>query len=236
MDKKEVVRDGYGLVLWLSIAGLLISLFISVYYYRQAFGSTISSDPNYWSAFGTYFGGVFGPLVSFVTLMAILKTIKLQSVLLETQSHEFSVMQEIQMKTLVSQQELSDRALRDSARQEIEACRSNLLAMLDRYMHQAQTRLESSVNRFDTFAQWILDGKAANRENDVIGLTKMIEGIRREITDLNLLIVDVNFKSFDSAELMREFFNINVQTVFRNSAKTHYEAKSYQAASKPPSS
>lgn len=145
-------------------------------------------------------------------------------------------MQEIQMKTLVSQQELSDRALRDSERQEIEACRSNLLAMLDRYMHQAQTRLASSVTRFDMFAQWILDGKATSRENDVIGLTKMIEGIRREIGDLNLLMIDINFKSFDSTSAMREFFSVNVQDVFRDSVKTHNEATSYQAASRPPSS
>lgn len=218
MSKKEVVKDGYGLVLWLSIAGLLASLLVSIYYYRQAFGTTLSSDPNYWSAFGTYFGGIFGPLVSFVTLIAILKTIKLQSTLLETQNHEFSVMQEIQMKTLASQQELADRSLRDAERQEIENCRLNLLAMLDRYIDQAQKRLESMTRRFDMLANWMLEGKARDRGIDFIDISKMLEGIKDELISLNLLMVDLNFDEFKSTDEMRIFFKVEMEKHFANSA------------------
>jgi hypothetical protein len=214
MKQKEVVKDGYGLVLWLSIAGLLAALVVSIYYYRQGFGTTLSSDPNYWSAFGTYFGGIFGPLVSFVTLIAILKTIKLQSTLLETQNHEFSVMQEIQMKTLASQQELADRSLKDAERQEIEACRLSLLAMLDRYIDQAQKRLEATIMRMDRLAEWVLDGKANNRGQDLNDIADIVTGIRRQIGDLNLMLVDLNFNSYSSTVDMRNYYSAEIQKVF----------------------
>lgn len=217
MSKKEGIKDGYGLVLWLSIAGLLASLAVSVYCYRQVFGAKFSTDPNYWSAFGTYFGGIFSPLVSFVTLVAILKTIKLQSTLLETQNTEFAVMQDIQMRTLASQQELSERALKDAARQELEACRLSFLSLVDRYLDHAHKRLASLTSRFDILAEWMLDGKATDRKDDFIKISEILESLKVHIKDLHLIIVDITFSEITDPEVMREHFRSELGKLFERS-------------------
>ena len=71
---------------------VIVSVVLAVVLYRQSFGSGLSLEPNNWSAFGGYMGGVFGPLISFLTLLAILKTIRLQKELLDTQRTEFEAM------------------------------------------------------------------------------------------------------------------------------------------------
>jgi uncharacterized membrane protein len=214
VSKREVIKDGYGLVLWLSIGGLLASLVVSVYCYRKVFGAQLSTDPNYWSAFGTYFGGIFSPLVSFVTLVAILKTIKLQSTLLETQNTEFSVMQDIQMRTLASQQELSERALKDSARQELEACRLSFLSLVDRYLDHAHKRLASLTSRLDTLAEWMLDGKATDRKDDFIKVSEILDSLKAHINELHVIIVDITFSEICDPELMRMHFRSELGKLF----------------------
>lgn len=214
MIKQDGIKDGYGLILWFSIVGLLVSLVVSVYCYREVFGSQLSTDPNYWSAFGTYFGGIFSPLVSFVTLVAILKTIKLQSILLETQNTEFAVMQEIQMSTLAAQQELAERALKDAARQELEACRLSFLSLVDRYLDHAHKHLASSTTRFDTLAEWILDGKANSNRNDLIKISELLESLKDHIKNLHMIIVDITFSEIIDPELMREHFRSELGTLF----------------------
>jgi hypothetical protein len=75
---------------WFFIVGLAaIGVGTAIYAYRLSFGGGLSSEVADWSAFGSYAGGVFGPLISFLTLLAVLKTVYLQRELLDNQSAEF---------------------------------------------------------------------------------------------------------------------------------------------------
>ncbi|WPC04210.1 hypothetical protein SBP02_15730 [Pseudomonas benzenivorans] len=75
---KNNKKDPLELVLYFSIFGLLSGLLVAVYFYKSTFSGEISSASADWSALGSFFGGVFAPVVSFVTLVAIIVTIRLQ--------------------------------------------------------------------------------------------------------------------------------------------------------------
>lgn len=62
---------------------------VAIYVYRLKFGGGLSAEAANWSTFGSYVGGVFGPLFSFLTLLAVLKTVYLQRELLSNQVKEF---------------------------------------------------------------------------------------------------------------------------------------------------
>jgi hypothetical protein len=74
---------------FLIVAMAFAALFIALYIYRLKFGGEFSPEASDWSAFGGYMGGVLGPLVSFLTLLAVLKTVYLQRELLDAQAAEF---------------------------------------------------------------------------------------------------------------------------------------------------
>lgn len=75
---------------WFFIIALgAIGIGIAIYAYRLKFGGELSSEASDWSAFGSYAGGVFGPFISFLTLLAVLKTVYLQRELLDNQAAEF---------------------------------------------------------------------------------------------------------------------------------------------------
>jgi hypothetical protein len=75
---------------WFFIVALCaLGICIAIYAYRLKFGGGLSSEASDWSAFGSYSGGVFGPLILFLTLLAVLKTVYLQRELLDNQVAEF---------------------------------------------------------------------------------------------------------------------------------------------------
>lgn len=56
---------------------------LAAYHWLGGFGSTFSHNVSDWANFGTYVGGVAGPLLSFLALIAVVWTLRLQYVLLE---------------------------------------------------------------------------------------------------------------------------------------------------------
>lgn len=93
-------RNSLDLLLYFSVASIVLSLVISGFLYGKQLGYGLSTLEADWAAFGSFFGGVFSPMVSFVTLIAIIQTIKLQRALLENQASEFAKLHTLQVKTL----------------------------------------------------------------------------------------------------------------------------------------
>ncbi len=78
---KEVKAGRSASYLWFlaALVGfVLFSTFLVLYFYRSVFSGEISANANDWSVFGTYVGGVLGPVISFVALIGLLVTAKLQ--------------------------------------------------------------------------------------------------------------------------------------------------------------
>ena len=67
------------------LIGLLVLIISSgAYYFYVGFDKSISSSGSDWSEFGSYFGGVVGPILSFISIVLLVYTINQQS---ETNEH-----------------------------------------------------------------------------------------------------------------------------------------------------
>lgn len=87
----KIVRCFFKVVLslWFTLFFVACSgVYIAFSIYRQQFGGGYSPTSGDWSAFGSYIGGVLGPLVSFLTLVAVVRTVYLQRELLDAQREE----------------------------------------------------------------------------------------------------------------------------------------------------
>ncbi|MBK5437966.1 hypothetical protein JFV30_14390 [Pseudomonas sp. TH32] len=77
------------LSLWFTLSLIAcFGVYTALSVYRQEFSGGYSSKSADWSAFGSYMGGVLGPLVSFLTLVAVVRTVYLQRELLSAQREE----------------------------------------------------------------------------------------------------------------------------------------------------
>lgn len=77
------------LSLWFTLSLIAcFGVYTALSVYRQEFSGGYSSKSADWSAFGSYMGGVLGPLVSFLTLVAVVRTVYLQRELLNAQREE----------------------------------------------------------------------------------------------------------------------------------------------------
>lgn len=123
-------RNSLDLLLYFSVACIVFALIISGLLYGNKLGFGISTKENDWAAFGSFFGGVFSPMVSFVTLIAIIQTIKLQRALLDDQSSEFTKLHDLQIKTLNAQESQLEHAKELAEQEKISAYKQTLLTVI----------------------------------------------------------------------------------------------------------
>lgn len=217
LDELEVIRSGtkpvdaFSIVLVGVVATAVVS---SIYYYRTAFAGELSHQTDNWAAFGAFFGGVFGPLISFVTLIAILRTIWLQRELLQTQQHEFDAMQRIQIKTLKSQLKQIQKSDAEASARIFEDGRNKLLTMIDRYIAGLTREIEQKRQRFDLLAQWVVDGKAPGRQDDLMKADIKIKELDQQEVELLILYDRIIFGEFESLSDMRGHFKKIIRGIF----------------------
>lgn len=156
MEKSR--KDPLEIFLYFSIFGVFIGLAASIFFYKNTFSGNISTESADWSALGSFFGGIFAPTVSFVTLMAILITIKIQKKMLETQASEFSNLHKIQIDVLKMQEEQLTHIKSASENEKIATYKQTLLAVvaqqidvhqkiIDRLTHSAEFMLEKKMEK-----------------------------------------------------------------------------------------
>lgn len=61
------------------VASLLILVILGLYYYQFGRGLTILSESkDIWGQFGDYFGGVLNPILSFISILLLIKSVRMQ--------------------------------------------------------------------------------------------------------------------------------------------------------------
>lgn len=195
---------------------LLSCAIAAVYCYVDVFGFQLSKNQSDWSAFGSYMGGLFGPLVSFITLLAVLRTVSLQRDLLVTQRSEFKAVQELQQKAFDVQQAQIHEAARNSYTDRIERYRDFGLQMIDRHILLFENKLaraEANIGRYNevvnTSRREIKPGlmKAALTQKDTSGYA-----IDRLVT----LSVAMSQNEFLTIESIKKFYREGISEVFSN--------------------
>lgn len=91
------------------ILGIAVVIIISVFcIYFYQFHTSLSVQQGDWGAFGDFIGGLLNPILSFLALMALLLTIRLQSIELEATREE--------LKRSATAQENSEKALQKQSK------------------------------------------------------------------------------------------------------------------------
>lgn len=133
---------------FISSSTILTSLVVAIWVYRLKFGGVLSDNSSDWSNFGSYMGGIFGPLVSFVTLLAVLKTVYLQRELLDAQSSEFDRMNVIQQQTFDAQITQNSSIAEDAKRKRVADFQNTVLQLLNQQI-SLQERVVEAIEQYE---------------------------------------------------------------------------------------
>lgn len=187
---------------FLSVGLTTLSLFVAIYLYRLKFGGELSSSINDWSGFGSYIGGVFGPLISFLTLLAVLQTVYLQRELLKVQGEEFAKLHELQVSTLQRQDDQLDLAKLDSDRTGISAYQATQLKLIEMYIDQQRRASDSVEGKIkDIMAASLEPGIKLKMLNDLDERKKVFMG--RE-NDFLVLLLEISIFEFKSIQEIKQ--------------------------------
>ncbi|MFV0926516.1 hypothetical protein [Pseudomonas palmensis] len=199
-------KEIFSMALKLSPLVLVVLAGLSIFFYRDTFSGDFSTNAQDWSAFGSYVGGLFGPLVSFVALLAVLKTIELQKELLETQRREFKVMQDLQYKTFDSQQDQIDDAKKKSRLEAVERLKDTLIGAIDRRVSIYDGRYGRAYARFERYKD--TDNRTsrgiASSLYDVV--EKEMAVCDKNIRSLQELVSELAATDFEDVESLRAYY------------------------------
>jgi hypothetical protein len=214
MDSKRKTSIALINFLVLSCASILIAFAVAIYIYRYKFGGSLSGQSSDWSNFGSYIGGIFGPLVSFITLLAVLKTVYLQRELLDTQKIEFEQMQSNQMKAFDAQQDQIKSAAEQAATDTIEKARLAVLRMIDRYIQLVEKKQDRTTDGLGRIGDWVTAGSNHATLEQAQGLAKNNEELRAIILKLIGLSEIISLTDYKSVSEMRRFYELQISKIF----------------------
>lgn len=214
MSKKIMELNLLGRSLKGGLIGIFILLFVSVLAYLSVFNRGLSHVPDNWAAFGSFFGGLIGPAVSLVTLLAVLKTVYLQRELLDTQRSEFAAMQRLQQATFDSQSKQIAAAAAISERDYFDRVRVSCLQMIDRQLLAHENKLDRVDSAIKLAAQMAYEGRPI-RSEDIGGMKENHEIIAKVIADLTLLSIRISQDDYDLAADLQEHYRAEMVKVFK---------------------
>ncbi len=197
-------KDGLDIVLKTSIAVVLISLLIAIVFYRRAFPGPLSFSSNDWSAFGSFFGGVFSPLVAFVTLIALLKTIRLQRKLLVTQENEFKKLFDLQNETYKNQCKQIEQTEEQASMSYISSYQSTSLRMLEQQISLNQSIIERCTkSSYDLIDRLAMEKPGATQAQIDQLLIKKEES-EIIIDRLSKLAIKISLQEYKSLDILKK--------------------------------
>ena len=191
----KVVTSGSTLLdrsLKCGLIGIALLLVMCVSAYLSIFNNGLAAAPDNWSAFGAFFGGVFGPAVSLVTLFAIQITIDIQRELLLSQKREFDLIRVQQSLAHQVQVEQADFS-------KLSEYKSHQLQLLDQQINM----FERMLDRYETEGQRIFElGRQSGvpRTEKLAVLDRNINEVDAQVGRLIQLSVEVSLAEFKSIQ------------------------------------
>lgn len=194
-----------------------VFLILSVSAYLSVFHGGLSRAPDNWSAFGSFFGGVLGPIVSLVTLFAILITIDLQKRLLSNQTQEF--------ESLSALQRLSHQAQVDQVNfSKLSDYKSHQLQLIDQLLNM----FEKMQDRYNIEAERVKGASEflGTKQNHLAHMDAAIQDMENVASKLIQLSMEVSLREFDNIEGIKYF-------VMNRLVNTHHFFSSMYAEATP---
>lgn len=163
--------------------------------YREQFDGSFSATSTKWSEFGSYIGGVLGPVVSFCTLLAVVRTVYLQRELLDTQKSEFRELSKQQRSQLTLAKEEMESA-RTASYKEVQL---RLVEMLIEQTRQEAALIQGAIRQSSQNHPIFKPGDYLKGLSDRHNI--LVKKERR----LRLLMVELSVTDFSSIEQVRLF-------------------------------
>ncbi|MBT0626093.1 hypothetical protein KIH32_19440 [Pseudomonas fluorescens] len=184
-DSRSLTR--WGRPLQVGLVALFIFFALVVFFYLSKFNNGLSPKSDIWGNFGSFIGGVLGPAISLVTLLALLRTIDLQ---LDQGAHF--------------------QAEGVSAR--LAEYKNSQLQLLD----QQILMFERMIDRYDIEGERIFNLpklQGATRADDLKQVDKNIDEAEEQVGKLIKLSVRVSLSDFSSVEELRSLIREELNAI-----------------------
>jgi uncharacterized membrane protein len=177
---------------------ILISVLSAIYFYNSTF-NWLSPAPNRgeWGAMGDYFGGLINPILSFVTIVLLLLSIKIQVRELKATTQELRETKEVHQESVMAQ----DRNLMfapltkriDQVIEEIEALKGQPVISSNISKNNIGF-VEQHLTLFDIHRKG-LEGLSHKEESFQVlyveGLVKNLGELKRNLCKINMLLSEL---------------------------------------------
>ncbi|MNZ87688.1 hypothetical protein D3C78_1065550 [compost metagenome] len=211
--KSSIKRLEY--LTWGLVFLVIALLAICTILYRYTYSGGISDSSNDWGAVGSFFGGIFSPLIAFATLIAIIITITLQKEIIATQKSEFEKLLELQSNTLSAQREQLDLARDDSKSISLVESKKLYLGLFEQHALIQNSIIEKATNG----ATFMIEKrtKGFNIEDSAIEENlKRKEAAERCLGSLLSGSTIFAFEEFDSEEKMKNKAKEIISDIFKS--------------------
>ena len=218
-DTEKLKRGQTEVILLAALASVAVAAFVVVIFlYRWNIGDTFSTVANDWSIFGSYVGGVLGPLISFLTLIAILITITLQRRLLLLQENEFSALYKLQVKTFESQRQQALDISSDAERSRQADTKNAFLKSIERLdlntIRDVQ-RLESTrANSMGSLKHCRTSAELDEINEGITNLSLRIDELEIRKLNLDALMLELTLTEYVSTADLQLRFHQAIQTIY----------------------
>ena len=188
------------LLIGLSFLG--VGFMISVSLYVHTFNGGLSSQSGDWSAMGSFFGGVFGPIVSVVTLIALLKTLKLQHQTLMSQKADSERVIYLQKQSYDAQAEQLLLAKGELKSAKIADFKNSVIQVFDQRITYYQNSKADALSRINTLSSL---GDAPEIIEAMSKMADTITGYQKELNKLLTASLKLAVKDFNSIEEVKNY-------------------------------
>ncbi len=203
-QNQQRAKDRFLSFLLLSVFAVVLAVIGAVGAYRYTFGGALAVSSIEWSNFGGYIGGLFGPLVSFVTLLAVLKTVYMQRELLDVQKHEFTQLLEFQRLESLKQDEQLELAKSEANRAKVHAYQTAILNLIESYSNEFRldaNEMFAAAEKASSGHLRILEGITAEAK-----YRQRCDEARKKVADFKLLSLELSVAEFSDINEVKEKF------------------------------
>lgn len=153
-------------------------------------------------ALGSFFGGIFSPLISFATLIAVIITVALQKEIISTQKREFECLVILQNDTLSAQREQLEQAKTDSKSISLSESKKLYLGLFEQHAYIQNSTIEKATKG----ASSMIEGRSKGfdiKDGAIEENIRVKEAAERCLEGLVNGSTEFAFTDFDSEEAMK---------------------------------
>lgn len=210
-----------------------ISAFVAIALYAFNFHKyDISTNTSDWGTFGDFLGGVLNPILSFLSLILVLVTIKQQKISLEQSSEQMQLSFDEMTKSVIAQEkqvDIAEKQLKNVlGKNEVDDLVKVLREILDDIERSLSENLTcfSTPGKRRTLRSQILDvGNRKSKVDAMISFNKLHENKMKNIESSIIYYKDllISLSSNENAKIMYDYYKSRIENLEISSGINSYK-------------